>query len=100
MYVYITCPPSRQINLLILSTFHRENVEIWILCVRMSSIAFAFQQILLLVLRTPIKTNEEIYFYRCVELRFVCYLVALFFSTTASDRHSFSCFYTFLILSL
>ena len=58
-----TCERCRQINLLILSIFHRENGEISILCVRTPSIAFAFQQILSVVLRTPIKTNEEVFFF-------------------------------------
>ena len=43
----------RQINLLILLIYHRENVEISILYVRMPSIACSFQQILWRILHTP-----------------------------------------------
>ena len=46
---FFTYVQYRRMNLSILLIFHRENVEIWILYVRMLSIAFAFRQILLLV---------------------------------------------------
>ena len=67
-----------QINLLILLIFHRENGEIWILYVRMSSIAFALQHIPLILLHNP-----EIFI---IESLFFSFIISSYISLSLNER--------------